>query len=153
MADGAQEALDDRVRLRVFERLLDDGRAPSVIEIAADLRITPQVAAASYRRLAEPRRLVLRPGTMDILMAHPLSAVPTPFTVETHGRSYFGNCIWDALAIIGMLGDTCRVITSCGDGCGEAMTVTIAGGEPVDPQGIIHFQVPRAHWWDDIVFT
>jgi DNA-binding transcriptional MocR family regulator len=147
------EALDRRVRMDVFERLLADGRAPTTDEMASDLGITTKEIAAAYRRLAERRRLVLRAGTTEILMANPLSAVPTAFGVETQAGSYFGNCIWDALGVIAMLGDSGRVLTSCGDGCGEAMTVTIEHDVPVDPQGIIHFQVPRARWWDDIVFT
>jgi len=155
MADPPEthEVLDGRVRLKVFERLLSAGRAPTAAETAADLGISLQEAAAAYGRLGESHRLVLRPGTTEIVMANPLSAVPTPFAVEVDGRSHLGNCIWDALGVIAMLGDSGRVVTTCGDGCGEPMQVTIQGGAPVDPRGIIHFQVPRAKWWDDIVFT
>jgi hypothetical protein len=153
MDANPNEAFDGRVRLGVFRHMLASGRAPSVVEIAADLRIEAGEIAAAYRRLAGQHRLVLRPGTLEIIMANPLSAVPTRFTVETRGRAYFGNCIWDSLGVIAMLGDSGRVVTSCGDGCGEAMQVTIQGGAPVEPRGIIHFQVPRARWWDDIVFT
>jgi hypothetical protein len=149
----AGEALDRRVRMAVFERMLADGRAPTTDEMASELGITTKEIAAAYRRLAERHRLVLRPGTTEILMANPISAVPTAFTVEVGGRSYYGNCIWDSLGVIAMLGDSGRVLTSCGDGCGEAMTVTIEHNVPVYPWGIIHFQVPRARWWHDIVFT
>jgi hypothetical protein len=41
-------------------------------------------------------------------MAMPLSAIPTPFQVEVGGRHFFGNCIWDALGIVAMLGGTER---------------------------------------------
>ncbi|HEV8352937.1 MAG TPA: organomercurial lyase [bacterium] len=147
------EALDGRVRLTVFERLLETGQAPSFEEAARALGVDPEKIAVSYQRLAGQHRLVLKPGTTEILMANPLSAVPTAFTVEVRGRSHFGNCIWDSLGVIAMLGNSGRVLTSCGDGCGEAMTVRIEHGVPVDGRGIIHFQVPRARWWDDIVFT
>jgi hypothetical protein len=31
--------------------------------------------------------------------------------------------------------------------------LTVASGELADSEGAIHFAVPAAHWWDDIVFT
>jgi hypothetical protein len=36
-------------------------------------------------------------------MANPFSAVPTPFLVRSGDRSWYGNCIWDALGIPAML--------------------------------------------------
>lgn len=147
------DGLDAQVRMRILDRFIATGRAPSAGEVAIDLHVGTEDAENSYRRLAEQRRLVLFPGTTEIRMVHPFSAVPSAFAVQTGGRSYFGNCIWDSLAIIGLLGDSGSITTSCGDGCGETLGITIARGEPVNPRGIIHFQVPRAHWWDDIVFT
>lgn len=101
--------------------------------------------------------LVLQPGSGEILMANPLSAVPTAFVVETEGtaesRSWYGNCIWDALGVIAMLHGDGRVLTSCGC-CGESMAVSVRQGEvEARPPGIVHFAIPAKHWWDDIVFT
>jgi hypothetical protein len=147
---------EQRVRLHVMDRIVDSGRAPTVDETARALRVAEDDAAAAYRRLAEGRALVLAPGTLDVWMANPLSAVPTDFPVTVAGRRVFGNCIWDALGVVAMLagrdGDG-RVTTSCPD-CGEPLVVEIAEGR-LDPalEAVAHFAVPAARWWEDIGFT
>jgi hypothetical protein len=77
--------------------------------------------------------------------------VPTPFPVVAGGRSYYGNCIWDALGIPAMLGCDGVIDTSCGD-CGTAARVAVSGGA-VRGDGIIHFALPARDWWKDIVFN
>jgi len=113
--------------------------------------------AAAYQQLADAHMLVLQPGTREVLMANPLSAVPTPFVVETQAdagtRSWYGNCIWDGLGVIAMLQGDGRVLASCGC-CGESMTVSVDKGKvETKPPGIVHFAIPARHWWDDIVFN
>ena len=147
-----RDAFDRNVRLHIYQRLLTAGQAPSASATASALNASPADVEEAYQRLAEGRLIVLRPGTTEILMANPLSAVPTAFRVVVDGASHYGNCIWDALGVIAMLGGTGSVESTCGD-CGEPMSVMIAQGAPVRPEGIIHIQVPAARWWDDIVFT
>jgi alkylmercury lyase-like protein len=84
-------------------------------------------------------------------MANPLSAKPTSFLVATdHGRHY-GNCIWDALGIAAMLDTDAHIDTDCAD-CGEAMVLEVRDRN-LAVEGVAHFAVPAAHWWDDIGFT
>jgi len=90
-------------------------------------------------------------------MANPLSAVPTPFLVQTEGgsgpRGWYGNCIWDALGVIAMLQGDGRVLSSCAC-CGEGMTVSVRRGEvSCEPPGLVHFALPARQWWSDIVFN
>ena len=106
----------------------------------------------SLRRLAADRLLVLAPGTPYVWMANPLSAIPTPFGVEAGGRSYFGNCIWDALGVLAMVGDAGTVRTWC-PCCGERLAVEVAGDRLVDGEGVVHFERPAARWWEDIGAT
>jgi hypothetical protein len=96
--------------------------------------------------------LVLAPGTPYIWMAQPLSAIPTPFRVEIGGRHFFGNCIWDALGIVAMMGGTGTVTAWCPD-CHEQMSVTVAQNRLASGEGVVHFALPAARWWDDIGFT
>ncbi|HWC31503.1 MAG TPA: organomercurial lyase, partial [Actinomycetota bacterium] len=92
------------------------------------------------------------PGTLDVWMANPLSAVPTPFLAEVGGRTWYGNCAWDAPGIVAMLGANGRVETACPD-CGDRLEMTIRGRdlEPIEAVG--HFAIPARKWWDDIGFT
>jgi len=147
----------NRVRVRLYKMFLELGRCPSSAEVAAALQCPVPEVAVAFRDLAAAHMLVLQPGSGEILMANPLSAVPTAFVVETHAdtgpRSWYGNCIWDALGVIAMLQRGGQVLTSCGC-CGESMTVSVDKGKvEAKPPGIVHFAIPARHWWDDIVFN
>ena len=144
--------LDDRVRLALYERFVEDGKPPTTAELAAEVGITPEEAEAAYGRLADAKVIVLAPGTTDDWMAHPLSAVPTAFRVETSRGTHYGNCIWDGLGVIAMLGGDGTVETRCPD-CEHPMTLRVEAGELREGEGVAHFAVPAARWWDDIGFT
>ena len=75
-----------------------------------------------------------------------------PFRVEIAGRTWFGNCIWDALGIVAMLGGTGRVSTWCPD-CRDPLVVTVDQNRLSSGTGVAHFAVPALHWWDDIGFN
>ncbi len=143
---------DRAVRLHIYYYFAALGRAPAASETAEGLSVPLDDAEESYRRLAEGRVIVLNPGTPDIRMANPLSAIPTPFRVEAIGRAWYGNCVWDALGVVAMFGGSGKVIMQCGD-CGEPMTLTVKDGALVKSDGVIHFAIPAAHWWDDIIYT
>ena len=85
-------------------------------------------------------------------MAEPFSAVPTGFEVNAGNRSWWGNCIWDALGIPAMLKVDARIYTACGC-CNDAMALTVKNGRLLDKSGSIHFAVPARRWWEDVVFA
>ncbi len=143
---------DQRVRLFVFRETAETGRVPAVSVIADALHLSVEDVQATLSRLATGRVLVLAPGTTNIWMANPFSAVPTPFRVAARGRTYFGNCIWDALGIPAILGADATVETTCGD-CGEPMTLEVRSGTLARAGGVVHFAVPAARWWDNIGYT
>jgi Alkylmercury lyase len=144
--------LDNRVRVAIHELFVEEREAPSAADVAEALSIPSEEAEAAFRRLAESRVIVLMPGTTEIWMANPLSAVPTSFRVETPRGSFWGNCIWDGLGVVAMLGGNGTVETSCPD-CEEPMELRVEDGELVDGGGVAHFAVPAARWWDNIGFT
>jgi len=146
----------NRVRVRLYELFLERGRCPSRVALAADFGCDPGTVADAFQELAAAHMLVLQPSG-EVLMANPLSAVPTPFVVETSGatgpKSWYGNCIWDALGVIAMLHGDGRVLASCGC-CGESMTVSVRERKVLSqPSGVVHFALPAKCWWDDIVFN
>ena len=142
--------LDLRVRANVYDATMRDGTPPRIADVAAALSVPAQEIRESFGRLATGRVLVLQ-GDGEILMANPFSAVPTPFTVVAAGRTYYGNCIWDALGIPAMMRCDAIVDTSCGD-CGTASRVEVRGGALLG-DGIMHFAIRARDWWKDIVFT
>lgn len=149
---NADPTIDNDVRLEVYRFFVDQGRAPVAAEVAELVGAEQSAVEDSLRRLADQHVLVLAAGTPYIWMANPLSAVPTPFSVEAAGRAWFGNCIWDALGVVAMLGGNGRVKTWCPD-CGERLEVEVAGDRLKSGEGVAHFAVPAAAWWDDIGFN
>ena len=145
--------LDNSVRLAIYETFVSSGRCPTVADVASHLGIPEDESKAAFLRLAQAHVLVLQPESREVLMANPLSAVPTAFEVVIKdGRRFWGNCIWDALGAIAMLGQDGEVVTTCGC-CGESMTAQIRDRKLTAAKGTVHFAVPAAHWWDDIVFN
>ncbi len=127
------------------------GRCRSVRSHVDWARASSDVGQA-LQRLAGAHALVLQPASGEVLMANPFSAVPTAFVVSSAGRSWWGNCIWDGLGILAMLGADGSVATACPD-CGEALTLSVRNGRVEGDPCLAHFAVPARSWWDDVVFT
>lgn len=144
---------DTTVKLNVYKVIAETTRAPTSAEVSMALNRTVEEVEAAFQRLYQKRLLVLEPGTTSrIRMAPPFSGVPTPFRVEVGKKTYYANCVWDALGIPAALHEDADVIAS--DGCtGEPMSLQVRGGNPVPQECVIHFAVPAAHWWDDIIYT
>src|SRR5712692_8774320 len=145
-------SFDRRVRRLVYDYTMNEGLPPKVEQAASGLRTAAADVEASFQRLADAHVLVLQKDTPEILMASPFSAVPTPFLVQTGDQTYYGNCIWDAMGIPAMLKRDAKIETSCGC-CRTAMALTIERNELAEATGLVHFAIPAARWWDDIVFN
>ncbi len=145
-------AFDSAVRLRIYQELAEMGHAPTVDEVASRVGQSLEVVEAAYLRLAAARAIVLAPSTLNIWMAHPFSAVPTPYPVQTAKASYWANCAWDALNIPALLGVDARTVTRCPDG-ETALTLRVEAGSLIPTEGVIHFAVPPRRFWDNIGFT
>jgi hypothetical protein len=139
-----------RVRHHVISTLRDTAAAPGVAEIAAALEIPPAVVAGSLRSLASQHRVVLRPGSESIWMVHPFSGIATDYVVHAKGRRWHANCVWDGLAILGLVGDG-RVETHSPHS-GAPVRLDVDDGR-VTGDAIVHFLVPARRFWDDIGFT
>ncbi len=149
---GDMETLDRDVRVHVLATAAQTATIPGVQQIADALRQPRPVIEDALRRLAAGRVLVLAPGNVNVWMANPFSAFPTPFRVYAKSLRYYGNCIWDSLGIPAALGADARIVTPCGD-CDEEMVLEVRNGALVRNEGMIHFGVPAARWWDNIGYT
>ena len=146
------DALDRDVRIHVFREAAATAHVPTPGEIAGALgRPQPEIED-SLRRLAAARVLILAPGTANIWAANPFCAVPSNFRVEALGRTYWGICIWDALGIPAAVHADAIITARCGD-CSQDITLQVRGEALAGADGIVHFGVPAARWWDNIAFT
>jgi hypothetical protein len=145
------ETNDAHLRQSIYRHFIREGRAPTVVEMAATLSSPVRKVRAALDRLAQTHAFVLQ-ETGELWRAAPFSAVPTAFPVRAGKRAWYGNCIWDALGIPAMLHQNARIDASCGC-CNHEMVLRVEEGRLLAPKGIIHIAVPARHWYDDIVFT
>jgi hypothetical protein len=96
--------------------------------------------------------LALAPGTANIWLANPFCATPSSFAVEANGRLWWGVCVWDALGIPATLRTDGVISTRCPD-CAAPIELRVRKGGLAQTEVVVHFAVPAAHWWDNIVFT
>jgi Alkylmercury lyase len=147
------DELDLRIRNHVYASFVRAGNAPTPAETGAALGLDESDVADAYRRLHEAHALVLHPGTDEIRMLNPFSAVETPYRVEAGGRSWFANCAWDALGVPAALHVDAAVVSECPD-CGEPLELELREGKLArGAELLVHFVVPARRWWEDIAFT
>lgn len=147
------EAVNDferGIRAAVYASFRDAGRAPTLEALAAEVGGTREPIVAALRALADEHALVLLDDGVTIRMAHPFSGVETDFRVTVQDRHWFANCAWDGLSILAFAGDG-RLDTHS-PATGEPLRFEVTGGR-VTGDGLIHFLVPAAHFWDDIGYT
>src|SRR5918993_3369566 len=140
-----------RVRHAVY-RSFAGGQIPLAATLADELHLPVDEIQLAYARLNEAHALVLDPHSKEVRMALPFSAVPTPHRVTSADRSWFANCAWDAFAIPLLLACDAQIDSICAD-CDAALVYRIEQGRLSNPHGVVHFAVPAAKWWNDIVFT
>ncbi|GII81895.1 membrane protein [Sphaerisporangium rufum] len=144
--------VDERVRVHVYQTLAATGRAPGRDDIARDLTLSPARAGAAINTLAAGRHLVLRDG--EILLAHPFATANFGFSVMGRSTLYWGGCAWDAFAIPHLVDREPRALiaTEC-PGCARPMAWIVDRAAPPPGDEVVHFLVPAARAWDDVIHT
>ena len=144
---------DTAVKLNIYETIARTAQAPTSAEVAQSLSTSPEAVAAALERLHQKRLLVPEPGDPSrIRMAPPFSGVETSFRVKVQDKVYYANCVWDALGIAAALQADALIEASDGFS-GEPMMLEVRNGQPVPQSCVIHFAVPAAQWWNDILYT
>ena len=145
--------LQTSVKLAIYDTFATTAHAPTVEDIARRLDAGIDDVQQAFNDLAEKRLLVPEPGDPSrIRMAPPFSAITTPFKVHAAGKRYDANCVWDSLGVLAAL-KTDGMVRTRDAHSREAMTLVVRGGSPKPTPCVIHFAVPAAHWWDDIIYT
>jgi hypothetical protein len=146
------------VRAFVYQYFAETTRAPSVDDAARHFNISNEEAGEIYRELGDRHAFFLEPGTLNIRMANPFSGIPTDFKVHANGKTYFSNCAWDMLGIPAAL-HCDAVIDTVFTESNEQVQLEIRDGQFFAPAAVlggdllVHFPIPFARWYDDLVFT
>ncbi len=136
----------------IIKSIVDHGYAPTVDELASAFESTPDDATAALHRLAGDHGVVLHPNSARIWVAHPFSLAPTGFVVRQGERDWWGNCAWCSLGIAALLGGEVTITTALGAD-GRQITIHVDDGEVAEADLLVHFPVPMAQVWDNVVYT
>ena len=141
------------VKMSIYRTIAETTRAPSADEIADAMGVSVDEVGDAFQSLHNQRLLVPEPDEpMKIRMAPPFSGIETPFVVRIGEKTYFANCAWDALGVPAAL-HADAVVETMDAQSGEPMRFEVRNEMPIAQPCAIHFAVPAAQWWDDIVYT
>lgn len=146
------QKLDLNVRHFVYQQFVLNCRPPTFNETATALDLAPDLALSIFQRLHDNHFFFLDPGTTNIRIANPLSAVPTQFIVQAGQLSYWATCAWDMLGIPAMLHSDAVIRAQYADTL-EDVLITVSGGQIEHPGGVVHFPLPVRQWYDDLILT
>ena len=157
------ESLLWQIRHFVYNHFANTTHAPSVEDTATHFNISPEEASGFYKELHNRHAFFLDSDTLTIRMAWPFSAVPTNFKAHANGKTYYANCAWDMLGIPVVLQSDALIEAVCTESkdavqleikSGNIAQAAVLGGEDTDPSTLlVHFPLPFARWYDDLVFT
>jgi hypothetical protein len=140
------------VRMAIYRHIVDTTAAPTLDQTARLVGASPVEVREAYRRLCDKRVLVLQPDGETILMAPPFAGNETQHLVRVEGREYFANRAWDAFGVVAALRSQGEVMSRCEQTL-QPLSISVGKEGPDQAGCVIHFAVPAAQWWDDIVHT
>jgi hypothetical protein len=151
MQDSNEVEFDRRLRIYTYRKVVETTRVPSAAEAARDLSSSDADVRAAYARLSASHAFMLDEESGELWRVAPFSAVPTPFPVTVGEKTWYANCIWDALGVPAMLAVDATIPASCAC-CNQHLPVEVRDGR-VAGEGFIHIAVPASRWYEDVVFT
>ena len=152
-----------QTRAFIYSHFADTTHPPSVEEIAQHFDISNEEAGELYKELHKRHAFFLEPETLTIRMANPFSGIPTDFKVHANGKTYYANCAWDMLGIPVVLHADAVIEARFTESNelvqleiknGNIALAAVPGGEDAALSKLrVHFPLPFARWYDDLVFT
>jgi len=152
-----------QIRHFVYQHFADTTHPPSVDVTAAHFDISIEEASEYYKELHNRHAFFLDLETLTIRMANPFSGIATDFKVHANGKTYFANCAWDMLGIPAALHTDAVIEAVCTESNesvkleikdGRIAPVAVLGdGDAASSKLLVHFPLPFARWYDDLVFT
>jgi len=134
MPRGVPISPDSRRLLAVVLSELVHRRIPEPERLGALAGLRDEAAGDALRELVRVGAVVTD-GDGRLVAAYPLSAVPTPHTVELESSAPWANCAIDALAVPLMVGQRGRVASRCAY-CDAPVRTTVEGPAVVDVEPV-----------------
>lgn len=137
----------------MYEGFARYGACGSRADLAERLDTSGDAVREALRDLATQRHLVLD-GDDQVVMAHPFASIPLGFSVMGRRTLWWGGCAWDSFALPHLLHDEPDVLvaTRC-PACDRPHAWVVDHAGPPEGGQAVHFLVPAAQIWDDVVHT
>lgn len=136
----------------IVRHLVDHGSAPSRASLARRFDVDETEMTRALRDLHDDHGVVLHPHTPEVWIVHPFATAPTPFVVRQGERAWWGNCAWCSLGVAALLGGSGVEIHTTLGAEGRGVVVHV-DDHRVREDLLVHFPVPMARAWDNVVFT
>ena len=141
------------VRTFIYQHFAATTCAPHLTDIQDHFALSHEETADLLNDLHAIHALFLDPGTTNIRIANPFSAVPTPFVAEVNGKRYWANCAWDSFGVIAALrAEEGAIHATCAQS-GAPLHLQIQQGAVVATTAVIHVLVPFQQWYENMVYT
>ena len=136
----------------ILRHIIDRGVAPEVDELAARFGVSVDTLIVVLQGLADDHGVVLHPHTPKIWVIHPFSLAPTHFLLRAGEGEWWGNCAWCSLGAAALLNRDLTITTTLGANSRQ-VDIRIQDGRLIDTDFVVHFPVPMAHAWDNVIYT
>jgi hypothetical protein len=143
---------DEAARGALTRLIAEMGHAPSLEQLADELKERADDVAARLQRLADAHCLLLHPHSTRPWVVHPFALAPGSCWVRTARHGYWANCLYCAFGIAAALNSDATITTRYG---GEDHTVVydVKNGVVEPNDDVFHLSTPVAQWWDNVVFA
>lgn len=114
---------------RIFESILESGRAPTIEEMAVSLKKSEKDIIRTLDELEGKDFLLRRKGTHEVISIYPISLTPTEHQIFLEDRRrLFAMCAADALGMPIMFDRNVKIVSQC-ERCKQEITIEIKNGE------------------------
>lgn len=137
---------------RIIRSFVEQGYAPTMADLADGLAESPQDVRVALEALEDAHGVVLHPTTREIWVAHPFSAAPTNFWIESGDRGWWANCAWCAMGAVTLIGGTGTITTTVGAES-KQVVLRVEKGALMEAGLYVHFPIPMARAWDNVIYT
>jgi len=136
----------------ILQYIIREGFAPDLKTLAGLLNTDTEEIKKGLYDLQDYHGVVLHPGSHVIWVIHPFSLAPTNFLVKSSKGSWWGNCAWCSLGVAALLKEDLTITTRLA-AYDEQIIIHITNGEVVEKDLLVHFSVPMANAWDNVIYT
>lgn len=145
--------LYEGIRLFFYREIANTGRLPSVADAADTLGVPEEWVWDGLDNLAADRHLVID-ANGTIVLAFPFATRSFGFSVMGERTLWWGSCAIDSFSIPHIVDkEPWAVVATTCPACGAAHSWLVDRTGPPAGDQVVHFLVPMAKLWDDVIFT